>query len=140
MTRNIESRRRLLKLQKMRQEKAERDLAIAQRQKQTLASERAGILNSLEDGSVAERLFPKLTYDRLRSLETNLVRMDAQVTQMAKSAYAENKKLEKTRDAFREEQKFVQIEAEAKERSELIDLRSAHYGRSTGSGKIDDVD
>lgn len=140
MKSRLETKQRLLKFQKMRQGKAERALATAQRQQQVLAAERAGLLAALEEGSVAERLFPKLTYDRLRTLETNLKHMESHVAQKVQESYSENKKLEKTREGLREEQARSLKENEAKEQSELIDLRSAKYGQSTGSDKIDDLD
>ncbi|WP_018690482.1 hypothetical protein [Ahrensia kielensis] len=140
MKSRLDTKQRILKLQKMRQEKAERELAFAQRQKHAIAVERASLLAALDEGSVAERLFPKLTYDRLRTLETSLKHMEKHVAQKVQESFSESKKLEKTRDGVREERARALKEFEAIEQSEQIDLRASKYGQSTGSGKIADLD
>lgn len=127
MKSRLDTKQRILKLQKMRQEKAERELGLAQRQRQALVAERASLLASLDEGSVAERLFPKLTYDRLRTLETNLLRLEKHIAEKVQETFSENKKLEKSREGLREEKTRALKETEAKEQSELIDLRASKY-------------
>lgn len=140
MSGDLERRLRLLKLQKMKREKAKRELASTQQHLNVISSNFDAIISIIEQGSAVERLFPALTYDHLRSLDEKKQLLQQKVRKDINQSHAENKKYEKSLEAVVLVRREIQAEIEMLEQVELVDQKSAKTADDSASGKFSELD